>query len=138
MGFDCPCDWHRILSCCNLAICGLPRRLRMSHGRHRSNGQPLRMHHGNGEHENCKDLMRESKRKRRLIEQRGDTEESLQCHRSGQNHSAPDGAGGLPCIEGVRDRKDPDRVGDYAVIELNHQRIFEQIAPGRRGRHPAA
>lgn len=61
--------------------------------------QPLRVHHRDGEHDNCKDLMRERQHERRVIEQRDDTKTSLQRHGAGYRNRAPYDLSRSPRIE---------------------------------------
>ena len=75
-------------------------------------------------------LMRQRQRQRRLMQQRDDAERGLQGHRAGQRPARrADRAAAAPGVDGVQHRRQPERIGQHAVVELHGERVLEQIAP---------
>ena len=75
--------------------------------------------------------MRERERDRRLFEQRDDAERGLQRHRAGQDQGAGSFAPRAPGVVSMEHGREPDHIGHHAMIELNGERVLEEIAPGR-------
>ena len=65
------------------------------------------------------------------MEERDNTETSLQRHRTSKNRRAGKCASRAPRIVCMPYRQKPDCISDQAVLELNRERVFKKIAPGR-------
>ena len=99
---------------------------------------PLGVDDGDRQHDDAHDLVQQRQRQRRLMEQRHDADAGLQGDGAGQRQRAVEDRPAPPRaddIDEMKRRRDPERIGHHAVIELHRERVLEQIAPRRLSNH---
>ena len=105
--------------------------------RTRRRREPLRVHHGNREHDQRNGLVGKREQQRRLIDECENAKAYLkgQCaqQRGGaKGDRAKDYGAAAPAAHNIghmQDRGDPDPIGQHAMVKLNQQGILEEIAP---------